>query len=738
MKTISLLILLAFALSAQTVGPCEAAPALERELRDPALVDPQTAFSDRWAAFHDLLRKDPDNVFVHRRYQDWLSGNETLTMQERQVTEYESAYQADPNNPVNGYLYARILIRRDYEKAVSILTGLAASHPENPGLHLELAGMRSSPSRAKVRDDHEARHQLDEYLALCPATLDAAALPLIQKLGDRGLWEQTAHRMRPQLESRDDPAAVAAWPQLWQWESMLLPAAEQEKARQQKRDDLRRIRALHLTGLVDWYTVMRDGYSGLNDAEGQKWADAQLLRDMPGSSVAFNLTSREWWRAHTTETGMPSGPAEARNRELMRATADWIARWPNQPEAWHARLRAVEGLSDIPEEVVEQTAGRLLAVTQRSPDAILGTVPPELDIAKLRLARGLGMEQIPVLIQAADREVETRYQVQRKIQYGVWGDRAYLERYRWDSHWEGQRVLFDFYRKTGQSGKAMEVLAALQESVAGVDPGDLLSQADGWPRVVDMALAAGQLDKARAALVRLESFLAENRPKAGEKPNGAISGALQEGPYWNSSAKLAEAEGRKLDAVSFYLNSNSKGDPEAARQLWTALGGSERGWTAMVSRTLAKMPAQANETWQTLDRALPDFALEDVGGKKLRLSDLKGRTVFVNVWATWCAPCREELPAVEKLYQSLKDRKDVAVLTLNADENAALVKPFLERTGFTFPVVLASEYVFQTLGIASIPVNWVMDKGGVVRAELLNRSFLSAEALPMLEKVKEQ
>jgi len=95
------------------------------------------------------------------------------------------------------------------------------------------------------------------------------------------------------------------------------------------------------------------------------------------------------------------------------------------------------------------------------------------------------------------------------------------------------------------------------------------------------------------------------------------------------------------------------------------------------------------------------------------------KTVSLNYWATWRAPCREEFPEVEKLYESLKARKDVAVITPNIDGNPDLVKRFL----YTFPVILASECVFRTPGVLAIPVNWVADNAGVVRTELTNRIF---------------
>jgi hypothetical protein len=241
MKTAYLFVFLTLTAQAQAVWPCEATPAIERVLRNPALTDPQIAFANRVAAFHELLRKYPEDVFVHRRYQDRLSGNNTLQQQELQVAEYRATYEKGSTSLFAGYLYARMLVRRDHEKGFAILRGLVERHPDAPWLHLQLAGMEQMP---RLRDLADGRKQLDAYLTECPSSLDASALSLIQSLGDKDLWQRTAERMRGQLESRNDPAALSAWPQLWTLESRIRPADQQDQARQQVAEDVKKIRAL--------------------------------------------------------------------------------------------------------------------------------------------------------------------------------------------------------------------------------------------------------------------------------------------------------------------------------------------------------------------------------------------------------------------------------------------------------------------------------------------------------------
>ena len=91
----------------------------------------------------------------------------------------------------------------------------------------------------------------------------------------------------------------------------------------------------------------------------------------------------------------------------------------------------------------------------------------------------------------------------------------------------------------------------------------------------------------------------------------------------------------------------------------------------------------------------------------------------MNVWATWCPPCREEFPAIQKLYELTKDRDDIQILTLNVDdENPGLVAPFLAANKVTSPVLLdARPYVVNFVGMLGVPQNWLIDRNGVLRAK---------------------
>ena len=114
-----------------------------------------------------------------------------------------------------------------------------------------------------------------------------------------------------------------------------------------------------------------------------------------------------------------------------------------------------------------------------------------------------------------------------------------------------------------------------------------------------------------------------------------------------------------------------------------------------------------------------DFTLKDQYGNTHTLSDYKGKTVFLNFWATWCSPCRAEMPDIQKLYEEFQ-QEDVVILGVAApglgrEKSEEGIKGFLEENGYTYPVVMDTEAeAFQAYGINSFPTTFMIDKDGNV------------------------
>jgi len=113
----------------------------------------------------------------------------------------------------------------------------------------------------------------------------------------------------------------------------------------------------------------------------------------------------------------------------------------------------------------------------------------------------------------------------------------------------------------------------------------------------------------------------------------------------------------------------------------------------------------------------PDFTLEDMDAKKFSLQGYRGKVVLLNFWATWCPPCRREMPSMERLHQKFKD-KDFAVLALNQMEDGDRVFTFTGDLGIdlTFPIVYDRDSsVSRAYGVMGLPTTYLIDKKGNVR-----------------------
>ena len=188
---------------------------------------------------------------------------------------------------------------------------------------------------------------------------------------------------------------------------------------------------------------------------------------------------------------------------------------------------------------------------------------------------------------------------------------------------------------------------------------------------------------------------------------------------------LPRAPCHNADALAYYQLANQTNprkpqmqhgkfhddDGDETRALWKEMGGTDEAWQVWRKQPDTS-PQAAEGFWTKPNQKLPEFALADMAGKNWRLKDLAGRATLITVWATWCGPCRAELPHVQKLYQMTKDRKDIQVVTFNMDENPGLVQPFLNEHQYEFPVLLAHSFVNSTLDRIGIPQNWIVDPKG--------------------------
>ena len=133
----------------------------------------------------------------------------------------------------------------------------------------------------------------------------------------------------------------------------------------------------------------------------------------------------------------------------------------------------------------------------------------------------------------------------------------------------------------------------------------------------------------------------------------------------------------------------------------------------------------------------PDFTLQTPEGGQVTLNDLRGKTVLVNFWATWCPPCVREMPSMEALYQSLKGRNFI-VLAISLDKaGARVVAPFVKKLKLTFPIALdPNSEVSAVYGARDLPSSFLLDpQGRVVAGAKGERDWFSPEARSYVEEL---
>ncbi len=116
----------------------------------------------------------------------------------------------------------------------------------------------------------------------------------------------------------------------------------------------------------------------------------------------------------------------------------------------------------------------------------------------------------------------------------------------------------------------------------------------------------------------------------------------------------------------------------------------------------------------------PDFQLEDTEGKLVSLSALRGKVVLVNFWATWCPPCREEMPSMERLNEVMAG-EDFVLLAINTEQKGRTVVPdFLKKTPYSFPILFDDKEVVQNLyGVYKFPESFVIRKDGTIDQKIV-------------------
>jgi peroxiredoxin len=148
-------------------------------------------------------------------------------------------------------------------------------------------------------------------------------------------------------------------------------------------------------------------------------------------------------------------------------------------------------------------------------------------------------------------------------------------------------------------------------------------------------------------------------------------------------------------------------------------------WTALLtivtpfSAVLAAADRKPLLDWPREPVPALDFSAKTLGGKTIRLSDFHGQVVFLNFWATWCVPCKAEMPAMERIHQALRGRP-FKMLAVNLQESPEAVRRFAEELKLTFDLVLdPTGEIARGYGANTLPLTYLIDKKGRILARAI-------------------
>jgi peroxiredoxin len=144
---------------------------------------------------------------------------------------------------------------------------------------------------------------------------------------------------------------------------------------------------------------------------------------------------------------------------------------------------------------------------------------------------------------------------------------------------------------------------------------------------------------------------------------------------------------------------------------------------------MSKAPGAPSESLPAVD-----FTLKDINGKTHTLSEYKGKRIFLNFWATWCPPCRAEMPSMQKIYDSW-DKKEYVMLAVNINQKKDMVKKFVDEKGYSFPVLLDPDgRVANTYRVRGIPTTYFIGEDGMIRGRLVGAHEWTLELVERLTK----
>jgi thiol-disulfide isomerase/thioredoxin len=349
-------------------------------------------------------------------------------------------------------------------------------------------------------------------------------------------------------------------------------------------------------------------------------------------------------------------------RAALARAEEGLKKSPDSERLLMLRFNAVSNLEETPVDQLTAAGDALIAAAHKDHE-IFATPPFEIQVARAYLKRHIRVGEVPRLVEEG-----------------------------WASHREMNAITSDR------------------------DPDDIRKMQ-----------AKGEVFLTReAALILLDAAQQLHKPEIARAAVEKVEALKPEEPFEKSSqfevqAKWAELEGRKLDALLLYraaIDARPAGFKpsqhdelsENMERLSKELGGTEISRRLLANKVVPAVAANEG-VWEKPAKDMKPWQLSDLNGKTWKLASLEGKTILINVWASWCGPCKAEHPHLQKLYDRVKADPKIEILTFNVDDEIGNVAPYVKENKYTFPVLLAKGYA-DDLSVDSIPRNWIVNSKG--------------------------
>lgn len=668
-------------LNAQTssrLPGCEVNPDVQNVINrqlDPKLLDRMT-FADRLAlersTLEGLISEHPRELEPYAKLQDAFypySPEDWAKLRDRWIR----MGKEHSTDPLALLLESEALNRTDTPERIRLLQADRAIAPEFPWAARDLAVIYSA---GKYADPAKAKENIDAFFAICPASSDPLANYWLSK-ADPSLQPNVgaaeAAALRAKLDKETDPLQLEGYRSLWTLEFQIRKPQEYSAERERIAEDVARMEKIHPTGDAEWQDLLIDGYTQ-SGAPKEKIAilEDRLIAEYPHSNQAYGIASERWDQAHPRPQDQTDAAAWNRyRREYELALQGWILEFPDarylQDRAW---FRAIGDDETISEKEGIAAVDSFLRLT----DTYEG----------------------PSWRSADDLQAAT----------------LLVER-----DWEPDRAI-DLVKQAKASSKDNLILSGKNDDLTDAQAKEQLNEQLENRQYLDGLILKAAIEADRpevAAGVRAEV----------EVPPPEEKNLLES--YWTNRARLARLTGNKIDALAFYqlalrtrleapkpFEGRIQDDLAVeAHALWKEQGGTETAWEAWSEIPAVQKTVAAAGLWRRPTRSIPAFELTDLSGKTWQLKELKGKTVLIDVWATWCVPCQMELSNLEKFYEQVRGRNDIQILTFASDSDPGLLGPFAKDKGYTFPVLpIASVGAINDLANEGIPQTWILDGSG--------------------------